>query len=155
MDHFRREETGYQGIQGTKPQTLAYGLNDSPAGLAAWITEKFRTWTDCGGDLESRVTKDQLLSNIMIYWVRQSINSSTRLYYEARHHPWRPDPEKRVENPHRCRDFPRRDSEAAAPMGRSRLQYSALDGDAAWRPLRRDGGAGVARRRYQGFLRRA
>jgi pimeloyl-ACP methyl ester carboxylesterase len=106
MDHFRREETGYQGIQGTKPQTLAYGLNDSPAGLAAWITEKFRTWTDCGGDLESRVTKDQLLSNIMIYWVGQSINSSTRLYYEARHHPWRPDPEKRVETPTAAAIFP-------------------------------------------------
>jgi pimeloyl-ACP methyl ester carboxylesterase len=106
MDHFRREETGYQGIQGTKPQTLAYGLNDSPAGLAAWITEKFRTWTDCGGDLERRVTKDQLLSNIMIYWVGQSINSSTRLYYEARHHPWRPDPEKRVETPTAAAIFP-------------------------------------------------
>jgi pimeloyl-ACP methyl ester carboxylesterase len=106
MDHFRREETGYQGIQGTKPQTLAYGLNDSPAGLAAWITEKFRTWTDCGGDVERRVTKDQLLSNIMIYWVGQSINSSTRLYYEARHHPWRPDPEKRVETPTAAAIFP-------------------------------------------------
>jgi pimeloyl-ACP methyl ester carboxylesterase len=106
MDHFRREETGYQGIQGTKPQTLAYGLNDSPAGLAAWITEKFRTWTDCGGDLERRVTKDQLLSNIMIYWTGQSINSSTRLYYEARHHPWRPDPEKRIETPTAAAIFP-------------------------------------------------
>jgi microsomal epoxide hydrolase len=106
MDHFRREETGYQGIQRTKPQTLAYGLNDSPAGLAAWITEKFRTWTDCGGDLERRVTKDQLLTNIMIYWVGQSINSSTRLYYEARHHPWRPDPEKRVETPTAAAIFP-------------------------------------------------
>jgi pimeloyl-ACP methyl ester carboxylesterase len=106
MDHFRREETGYQGIQGTKPQTLAYGLNDSPAGLAAWITEKFRTWTDCGGDLERRVTKDQLLSNIMIYWVGESINSSTRLYYEARHHPWRPDPNKRIETPTAAAIFP-------------------------------------------------
>ncbi len=106
LDHFRREETGYQGIQGTKPQTLAYGLSDSPAGLAAWITEKFRTWTDCGGDLERRVSKDQLLSNIMIYWVGQSINSSTRLYYEARHHPWRPDPNKRIETPMAAAIFP-------------------------------------------------
>jgi pimeloyl-ACP methyl ester carboxylesterase len=106
MDHFRREETGYQGIQGTKPQTLAYGLNDSPAGLAAWITEKFRTWTDCHGDLERSVSKDQLLTNIMIYWVTQSINSSTRLYYEARHHPWRPDPAKRVEAPTAAAIFP-------------------------------------------------
>ncbi|MGH7836451.1 MAG: epoxide hydrolase family protein, partial [Candidatus Binataceae bacterium] len=80
LDHFRREETGYQQIQGTKPQTLAYGLNDSPAGLAAWIVEKFRTWSDCGGDLERRFTKDQLLTNVMIYWITQTINSSTRLY---------------------------------------------------------------------------
>jgi microsomal epoxide hydrolase len=106
MDHFRREETGYQQIQGTKPQTLAYGLNDSPAGLAAWITEKFRTWTDCGGDLERRVSKDELLTNIMIYWVTQSINSSTRLYYEARHHPWRPDRDKRIETPTAAAIFP-------------------------------------------------
>jgi microsomal epoxide hydrolase len=106
MDHFRREETGYQQIQGTKPQTLAYGLNDSPAGLAAWITEKFRTWTDCGGDLERRVSKDQLLTNIMIYWITQSINSSTRLYYEARHHPWRPDRDKRIETATAAAIFP-------------------------------------------------
>lgn len=106
MDRFRREETGYQQIQGTKPQTLAYGLNDSPAGLAAWITEKFRTWTDCGGNLERRVSKDQLLTNIMIYWITESINSSTRLYYEARHHPWRPDPNKRIETPTAAAIFP-------------------------------------------------
>jgi microsomal epoxide hydrolase len=62
---FTAEETGYQWIQGTKPQTLAFGLNDSPAGLAAWITEKFYTWTDCHGDIESRVSKDDLLTNIM------------------------------------------------------------------------------------------
>jgi pimeloyl-ACP methyl ester carboxylesterase len=107
MDKFRREETGYQWIQGTKPQTLAYGLNDSPAGLAAWIVEKFRTWTDCNGDLESRISKDQLLTNIMIYWVTQTINSSTRLYYEARHHPWRPDPRNRPSTPTAAAIFPR------------------------------------------------
>ena len=61
---FQSNESGYQQIQGTKPQTLAYGLNDSPAGLAAWIVEKFRTWSDCGGDVESRFIKDQLLTNI-------------------------------------------------------------------------------------------
>ena len=106
MDHFRREETGYQQIQGTKPQTLAYGLNDSPAGLAAWITEKFRTWTDCGGELERRVSKDQLLTNIMIYWITQTINSSTRLYYESRHHPWRLKPGTRIETPTAIAMFP-------------------------------------------------
>jgi pimeloyl-ACP methyl ester carboxylesterase len=106
LDHFRREETGYQQIQGTKPQTLAFGLNDSPAGLAAWIVEKFRTWSDCGGDLDRRFTKDQLLTNVMIYWITQTINSSTRLYYESRHHPWRPDPTKRIETPTAAAIFP-------------------------------------------------
>ncbi len=79
-----RNEVGYQHIQGTKPQTLGYGLNDSPAGLAAWIVEKFHTWGDCKGDVESRFSKDELLTNITIYWVTQSITSSTRLYYESR-----------------------------------------------------------------------
>ncbi len=105
-DRWRREETGYQWIQGTKPQTLAYGLNDSPAGLAAWIVEKFRSWSDCQGNVERRFTKDQLLTNIMIYWVTQTINSSTRLYYEARHHPWRPAPNTRIEAPTGVAIFP-------------------------------------------------
>ena len=80
-----REETGYQQIQGTKPQTLGYGLNDSPAGLAAWIVEKFRNWCDCNGDPESIFTRDELLTNITIYWVTQTITSSTRMYYESQH----------------------------------------------------------------------
>jgi microsomal epoxide hydrolase len=83
LGNFQKDETGYQSIQGTKPQTLGYGLNDSPAGLAAWIVEKFRTWSDCGGDVEKRFTKDELLTNVMIYWVTNSITSSTRLYYET------------------------------------------------------------------------
>jgi pimeloyl-ACP methyl ester carboxylesterase len=80
---FQAGETGYQQIQGTKPQTLGYGLTDSPAGLCAWIVEKFRTWSDCGGDLYSVYTKDELLANITLYWVTKTINSSTRLYYET------------------------------------------------------------------------
>jgi epoxide hydrolase len=83
MGRFDTEETGYQKIQGTKPQSLGVGLNDSPAGLAAWITEKFHTWTDCHGDIESVIGKDELLTNIMVYWVTQTITSSTRLYYET------------------------------------------------------------------------
>jgi pimeloyl-ACP methyl ester carboxylesterase len=80
---FQEKETGYQRIQSSKPQTLGFGLNDSPAGLAAWIVEKFRSWSDCDGDVESSYTKDELLTNIMIYWVTQTITSSTRLYYEV------------------------------------------------------------------------
>jgi pimeloyl-ACP methyl ester carboxylesterase len=106
MKEFRDEETGYQQIQGTKPQTLAYGLNDSPAGLAAWIVEKFHTWGDCKGELESRFNKDQLLTNITIYWVTQSINSSTRLYYEQRHSAYRLGPGERVEPPTGIALFP-------------------------------------------------
>ncbi len=85
MSRRRGDETGYQAIQGTRPQTLAYGLSDSPAGLAGWIVEKFRAWSDCDGDVESRFTRDQLLTNIEIYWVTGTIGSSTRLYYETRH----------------------------------------------------------------------
>jgi pimeloyl-ACP methyl ester carboxylesterase len=70
-------------LHSTKPQTLAYGLNDSPVGLAAWILEKFRAWSDCDGEVERRFSKDELLTNIMIYWVTETINSSMRLYYET------------------------------------------------------------------------
>ena len=74
---------GYQAIQGTKPQTLGYGLNDSPTGLAAWIVEKFHGWSDNDGNVESAFTKDEILTNITLYWVTQTITSSSRLYYES------------------------------------------------------------------------
>ena len=80
---YNTAENGYAQIQGTKPQTLGYGLNDSPAGQAAWIVEKFRAWCDCNGDPESIFTRDELLTNIMIYWVTETATSSARLYYEA------------------------------------------------------------------------
>lgn len=80
---FRDYGKAYQDIQGTCPQTLSYGLNDSPVGLLAWIVEKFRNWSDCGGNVESVFTRDELLTNVMIYWVSQSIGSSMRLYYET------------------------------------------------------------------------
>ena len=80
-------EGAYTMIQLTKPQTLASGLNDSPVGLAAWIVEKFRAWSDCEGEVEKRFSKDELLTNIMIYWATETINSSMRTYYEESHHP--------------------------------------------------------------------
>jgi pimeloyl-ACP methyl ester carboxylesterase len=73
----------YAFIQSTKPQSLAYGFNDSPAGLAGWIIEKFHGWSDCNGNLENCFTKDELLTNLMIYWSTQTMNSAMRLYYEA------------------------------------------------------------------------
>jgi microsomal epoxide hydrolase len=88
LEQWLREETGYLWIQGTKPQTLAYGLTDSPVGLAAWIIEKFRTWSDCGGDVERRFTRDVLLTNIMLYWVTGAIGSSFWPYYARHHNPW-------------------------------------------------------------------
>lgn len=75
-------EGAYATMQATKPQTLAYGLNDSPTGLAAWIVEKFQSWSDCGGDVESRFTKDELLTNIMIYWATEIIRSSFAPYFD-------------------------------------------------------------------------
>jgi microsomal epoxide hydrolase len=88
LQHFLQEETGYQWIQGTRPQTLAYGLTDSPVGLAAWIIEKFRSWSDCGGDPESVFARDTLLGNITLYWVTGAIGSSFWPYYARMHGPW-------------------------------------------------------------------
>src|SRR6266702_856932 len=83
-------ERGYTAIQSTKPQTLGYALNDSPAGLAAWILEKWRSWSDCGGDLESRFSRDFLLSMVTQYWVTGSITSSMRDYFDNRR--WQGEP---------------------------------------------------------------
>jgi len=84
---WRSEESGYSVIQGTKPQSLAYGLTDSPAGLAGWIVEKWRRWSDCAGDVQRLFTRDELLTTIAIYWFTGTINSANRLYYESRHDP--------------------------------------------------------------------
>ncbi|PKB82230.1 MAG: multidrug MFS transporter [SAR202 cluster bacterium Io17-Chloro-G9] len=114
---WRQHEGGYSHIQGTKPQTLSYGLNDSPAGLAAWILEKFRTWSDCGGDVETSFTKDELLTNITIYWVTESINSSTRMYYESQHTQWNLGPEDRIKVPCGVAVFPKEISQPPREWG--------------------------------------
>jgi pimeloyl-ACP methyl ester carboxylesterase len=80
---FMQTGSAYQEIQGKNPQTLGYGLTDSPAGLAGWIVEKFRAWTDNDGSPEDAVTRDQILTNITVYWVTKTINSSIRLYCES------------------------------------------------------------------------
>jgi pimeloyl-ACP methyl ester carboxylesterase len=104
---FQADGVGYQQIQGTRPQTLAYGLTDSPAGLAAWIVEKFRAWSDCDGDVERRFSKDELLANITLYWVTGTIGSSTRLYYEVRKSGRVGFTQGRVEVPTGCAVFPK------------------------------------------------
>ncbi len=78
---FSEEETGYQRIQGTKPQTLAYGLTDSAVGLAGWLTEKLRAWSDCQGAVESRFSKDQILTLVSIYWHTRTIGTTMRYYH--------------------------------------------------------------------------
>ena len=80
-----RSEGGYQAIQNSKPQTLAFALADSPAGLASWIVEKFRGWSDCEGDVFSVFPPEFLADNLMIYWMTKTIGSSVRYYYEATH----------------------------------------------------------------------
>jgi len=95
LAHWLKEETGYQWIQGTKPQTLAFALADSPLGLAAWIGEKFRGWSDCGGTLENAITRDELLTNVSLYWFTGAIGSSFWPYYARMHGPW-PVPEGRT-----------------------------------------------------------
>ena len=79
-------ERGYSSIQSTKPQTLAYALNDSPAGLAAWILEKWRSWADTGGSLEGRFSRDFLLTLVTLYWVTETVTTSMRDYFDNRWH---------------------------------------------------------------------
>jgi microsomal epoxide hydrolase len=85
---FLKEETGYQWIQGTRPQTLAFGLSDSPSGLAAWIVEKFRAWTDNDGTPDSAVDRDRMLANISLYWFTGCIGASFHPYYARMHGSW-------------------------------------------------------------------
>ncbi|MDF2845234.1 MAG: Epoxide hydrolase domain protein [Herbinix sp.] len=79
------KEGAYMSIQSTKPDTLAYGLSDSPVGLAGWLIEKFHEWSDCNGNLNQSFTRDELITNLMIYWVTNSISSANAIYYENLH----------------------------------------------------------------------
>jgi microsomal epoxide hydrolase len=101
LGHWLAEESGYTSIQGTKPQTLAYGLTDSPAGLAAWIAEKFRSWSD------TPPGRDDVLTNTSLYWFSGAIGSSFWPYYARTHRGW-PIPEGgKVEVPVGYAEFPK------------------------------------------------
>jgi len=102
-----QEEAGYSAIQSTRPQTLAYGLSDSPVGLAGWILEKWKVWSDCDGSPEECFTKDELLTNIMLYWVTGTIHASTRWYAAHRHRPPAAMRPERIDVPTAIADFPR------------------------------------------------
>jgi pimeloyl-ACP methyl ester carboxylesterase len=87
LARWSEEHGAYSHMQRTRPLTAAYGLNDSPAGLAAWMLEKFRDWSDCAGDVYRRFSRDELLANVTLYWMTETIYSSFRLYYETRKSP--------------------------------------------------------------------
>jgi len=116
-DKWFADEGGYNHIQGTKPQTLAYGLNDSPVGLAAWIVEKYRTWSDCGGDVEKSYTKDELLTIVTIYWVAQTISSSIRMYFENQKSLWTMEKDQKVPAPAGMAMFPQEISKPPREWG--------------------------------------
>jgi microsomal epoxide hydrolase len=105
--HWMKEEVGYTWIQGTKPQTLAYALTDSPLGLAAWIVEKFHTWSDHRGDLDGYLGRDDMLTNIMLYWVTGAIGSSFWPYYARMHGPWPIPDGARIGVPMGYAEFPK------------------------------------------------
>ncbi len=107
MDEWNREETAYQWIQGTKPTTLSFGLTDSPVGLAAWIVEKFRAWTDNSGEPDNAVSLDEMLTNITLYWVTGAIGSSFWPYYALRHGPWPIPKDAKITVPAGYVEFPR------------------------------------------------
>ncbi|GIW42074.1 MAG: hydrolase [Candidatus Binatia bacterium] len=103
LQHYNDWESGYSKLQSTRPQTLGYALVDSPAGQAAWILEKFWAWTDSGGHPENVISRDDLLDNVMLYWVTRSAASSARLYWESFRNP-KLDP---VDTPTGCSIFPK------------------------------------------------
>jgi pimeloyl-ACP methyl ester carboxylesterase len=86
VTQWEETERGYSAVQSTRPQTLGYGLNDSPAGLAAWVLDKWRSWSDSGGDLDARFGRDALLTMLTVWWASGSITSSMRDYYDNRWH---------------------------------------------------------------------
>jgi pimeloyl-ACP methyl ester carboxylesterase len=107
MARFQREDAAYAAVQGTHPQTLGVALDDSPAGLLAWIAQRFRDWSDCDGVLERSFSRDQLLTNVMLYWVTRSFTSSARLYWETMHSGVLREPLEHVDVPTGIARFPK------------------------------------------------
>jgi len=101
------QEGGYAHVQSTKPDVLAPSLNDSPIGLAAWMVDKFRSWSDCDGDVERRFTRDEILTTVSLYWFTRSMPSAIRLYWEGRKRPLKFAPDEKVTVPVAIAHFPR------------------------------------------------
>jgi pimeloyl-ACP methyl ester carboxylesterase len=103
LGHYQAQESGYSKQQSTRPQTIGYGLVDSPVGQAAWVIEKFFAWTDCDGHPENVLSRDELLDNVMMYWLPGAAASSARLYWESFAQP----PSDEVSVPTGCSIFPK------------------------------------------------
>ena len=144
---YRSELSGYAIEQSTRPQTLSYALTDSPVGQLAWIVEKFKDWTDSETAPEDAVDRDQLLTNVTLYWLTRTAGSSARLYYETAHAAggWgAPEPPSRT--PDRGGGVPARPVGACAADRRALQPDRALDRDGAGRSFPRHGGARAAHR---------
>jgi pimeloyl-ACP methyl ester carboxylesterase len=136
LGEWLHEETGYSLLQGTRPQTPAYALSDSPVGLAAWIVEKFARWSESDGDPERRFSRDDLITTVMLYWATGAIGSSFWPYYSRHHGEWIVNdliPEgRRIETPTCYIQFPREIVRPPTLAGGATLQSPALDGRGVW-----------------------
>lgn len=106
VERYWIDEGAYAHVQQTRPQTLSYAITDSPAGMAAWIVEKWRAWSGWGDDFEKLFSKDMIITNVMLYWVTNSFWSAIRLYSESYHHPWELQPGERIEVPTAVAAYP-------------------------------------------------
>ena len=139
---WRRRHGFHLFLQSAAPDAVAVGFNDSPAGLAAWLVEKYRRWSDCDGEVERRFSRDQLCDFLTMYWATGTIASSMRLYLGERRDRWRTRPRRADRGARRGRRLPGRDRSPAARVGGADLRRPAtLDRDAPRRPLRRLRGA--------------
>jgi hypothetical protein len=154
QDRWRRQEGGYSLLQATKPATLAHALADSPAGLAAWIVEKFRNWGDCNGDFESVFSRNEPLTNIMLYWLNAATGPSMRdLLRRAAQTPRGGSAGRRTcRRAHCIRRLPQGDRQRSARVGGAPLQPAALYRVPARRAFRRTGATRNAYRGPQEFL---
>ncbi|MFK4680816.1 pimeloyl-ACP methyl ester carboxylesterase [Bradyrhizobium diazoefficiens] len=152
LKHYVDLDSGYSKQQSTRPQTLGYGLTDSPSGQAAWILEKFWAWTDCGGHPENIFSRDELLDNVMLYWATETATSSARLYWESfGKRRTTPVQGRRAD---RCRRLPEGDHHAGTALDGAQLfQHHALERDGEGWPFRRLRAAGAVRARCQEVLR--
>ena len=124
LENWASKEAGYAYIQSTKPITLAYGLNDSPIGLCAWIVEKLNSWSDNNDQIETVFTKDEILSNVTLYWVTQTIHSSIRIYNENSKNPMIFQPTDFVRVPVAYANFPKEISRP--PQGYAAMGYNII-----------------------------